>query len=122
MIASSTVYGRCSRSAAGWITLARTRNPAMTKVMLATVVKCRFLYARNDRQRSSCCPLRPSLSGQIVSFSGRGAPQSTLALIAARLAQFEALDLAGRGLRQLVEESDPARAFERCQHSLGVAL
>src|ERR1700730_13193480 len=44
-IASSTVYGRCSRSAAGWSTLARSRNPAMTKVMLATVVNCRSTLA-----------------------------------------------------------------------------
>src|ERR1700730_8165002 len=40
--ARSTVYGRWSRSAAGWTTLARTRNPAMTKVMLATWFNCRF--------------------------------------------------------------------------------
>src|SRR6516165_9177663 len=33
-------------------------------------------------------------------------------------AQFEALDLAGRGLWQLVEKGDPARAFERRQYGL----
>src|SRR6267142_5727573 len=54
-----------------------------------------------------------------MSFSGRA---GTRALIGARLAQFEALDLAGRGLWQLVEEGDPARAFERGQLGLGVAL
>src|SRR3984893_8214768 len=43
--ARSTVYGRWSRSAAGWTTLARTRNPAMTKVMLATLINCRFRRA-----------------------------------------------------------------------------
>jgi hypothetical protein len=37
-MASSTVYGRWSRSAAGWTMLARTRNPAKTKVMLATLI------------------------------------------------------------------------------------
>src|ERR1700730_11049492 len=65
--ASSTVYGRCSRSAAGWITLARTRNPAMTKVMLATVLNCRFLYAR----RWKCSATILVLPASIVSLSAK---------------------------------------------------
>src|ERR1700739_902105 len=43
-------------------------------------------------------------------------------LARAVFAQFEALDLAGRGLWQFVEKSDPARAFERRQHSPGVVF
>src|SRR5271169_6425143 len=37
-------------------------------------------------------------------------------------AQFEALDLTGRSLWQLVKERDPTWAFERRQRSLGVVF
>src|SRR5437016_4800541 len=61
-----------------------------------------------------------------MSFYGRAEPVATMGaganwrLTDAPLAQFEALDLAGRGLWQIVEEGDPARAFERCQNALRV--
>src|SRR6266481_902631 len=72
-IASSTVYGRCSRSAAGWSTLARTRNPAMTKVMLATVVNCRSTLAGGNvgNDIDAACFYNLTFS-QIMSFSGPG--------------------------------------------------
>src|ERR1700730_2889579 len=43
-------------------------------------------------------------------------------LRARKFAQFEALDLAGRGLRQRIDEFDPARIFPRPYRALDVRL